>query len=235
MVFSDEGEVEAKEKLKELKQQNAKRWEKLKSLHAEALGRNEGEATVPASGDDEPSTTSSTKNNDLDDGNPRAFLREVVETHDELVQTKAILEQRLQNDKRKLEDMQFLMQQNLELRAGLHARKEAADSERGDGDDSQESTINTKRNKLQQEHAWLLGELSYVANLIDEDSPSPLWSLERLLRELLDVVWDDNRDGWVLTASTNPIHPKHLELLHECHVIKSHDLEKNLVSLTDYV
>jgi hypothetical protein len=236
MMFSNNGgEATAQEKLKELKQQNAKRWEKLKLLHAAAMGGNEEETTTPANDDEPSSTNTSTGNEDLDDGNPRAFLREVVETHDELVQTKAVLEQRLQHDKRKLDEMKFLLQQNRELRAGLDDKKEEARSKRNDGDDSKESRIETRRNKLQQEHEWLLEELSYVANLIhdNDDCPPQLWSLEKLLRELLNSVWDDN--GWVYTTSKNPIHPKHLALLQKYHVIQSHGLEENLVRLTDYL
>lgn len=235
MVFSAGDEAAAQEKLKELKEQNTKRWEKLKALHAAANGGEEEEAA-------EELPSKSSIDLDKDAANPRAFLREVVETHDELVQIKAILEQRLHHDRRKVDEMKFLLHQNRELKAGLEDKIEAG---RPDGYEQEsaavtrqehvkESTFVTRKAKLEQEHAWLLEELSYVANLMHADDDSELWSLETFLLELLKSLWDDEY-GWLHTASDNPIHPKHLELLQEYHVIESDKNDPDYVRLTDYL
>lgn len=227
----NEGETEAENELQELKRQNAERWAKLKSLHLRNEGGNdEGEATD----EDEPTSKPPINDNIPDfDGDPRAFLREVVETYDELVQTKAILEQRLQHDRRDLDDMRFLLLQNRELNAGLDAKKEVSDA--NDDAISGPEQIAIKKNQIDEEHQWLTRELSYVANLVESDharGSGTFWSFEQLLNKLLEATW--NKDPWVLTAA-QPIHPKHLEILHQYHVVQSHHLDPDLICLRDYL
>lgn len=203
---------EKNKQLQELKRQNAERWKKLKLLHAGL--------PVPETTDE---TDATTNNPQVD---PRVFLREVVETHDELVQAEAILQQRLEHETKKLASMKELFQQNQELQSNLQTRM----ASRQQTPPNESSTEESANEALQREHEWLQGELSYVTGLIDKDiETSGLWSLERLLQELLTL-----KEPYLLTSSL-PIHPKHVELLERCYVIERSEDNPDLIRLTNYL
>lgn len=215
-IMNDYNEEKTKQ-LQELKRQNAERWKKLKLLHSGL--------PVPETTDE---TDTATTNLPCIEHDPRVFLREVVETHDELVQAEAILQQRLEHERKKLASMKELLQQNQELHLNLEARMQSRQQIIVSPNES--TTEDSTNEALQQEHEWLTGELTYVTGLIDKEiETSGLWSLERLLQELLTL-----KDPYLLTSSL-PIHPKHVELLERCYVIEHSEDNADLIRLTNYL
>jgi hypothetical protein len=86
-------------KLEQLRRENAARWEKLRRLQSQHRQTDALDMRAELAREYEQYATISQPNFDPD---PRAFLREVVETHDELVHARAILVQRLQHETRRL-------------------------------------------------------------------------------------------------------------------------------------
>ena len=219
--MSDEEEKNVK--LEQLRRENAGRWEHLRRLQSQH--RQKDTLDIKAELTREYELCSTTIKQPNFDPDPRAFLREVVETHDELVHARAILEQRLQHEKRLLAFTKQLLDDNIEINANLIARKDA--SHRAT------STIEPEEN-LAEELNWLNGELKYVADLVDKDASRNLWSFYELVQELIQRYLTSPSDPYLLVSS-EPIHPKHIELLRRCHIIQTHEDNTDLVRLTDYL
>ena len=207
-------------KLQELKQQNADRWAKLQLLHSQ---HSNGPVDLSATLAQEIKQVATVVDPKLD-ADPRAFLREVVETHDELVQTRAVLEQRLEHDKSRIGVMKQILQQNHELKANLETRKEA----------SNPTSTRTPVNNLEEESNWLMRDFIYIMHSLDEDSTPGLWSLNKLVQELMQRYLTSPSDPYLL-ASSLPIHPNHIALLNKYYVIQSHEHNPDLICLTDYL
>ena len=162
------------------------------------------------------------------DPDPRAFLREVVETYDELVQARAILEQQLEHDKKMIEVNTRLLEENRELNAVLLERNEA----------SQRVASKPVSVECHEEEAkWLNHELAYVTALLDGSGASRrngLWSLHQLIEELMRRYLSSPSDPFLLVSAL-PIHPNHIALLLQCCVIQIHEDNQDLVCLTDYL
>ena len=219
-TMSDDEEKNTK--LEQLRRENAARWEQLRRLQYQHRQTDALDMRAELAREYEQCATISQPNFDPD---PRAFLREVVETHDELVHARAILVQRLQHETRRLAFTKALLDDNIEIQAYLITRKEASDRAT--------STIEPEEN-LTEELFWLHEELKYVTHVVDKDASGNLWSFHELVQELIQRYLTSPSDPYLLVSSL-PIHPKHIELLHRCQIIQTHEDNLDLVRLTDYL
>ncbi|KAI2495618.1 hypothetical protein MHU86_18892 [Fragilaria crotonensis] len=159
---------------------------------------------------------------------PRAFLREVVETHDELVQLKAILEEQLEHNNKMIGVNTCILEESREINAILVSRNKAS---------QQAVSTSVSVNQLEEESLWLNDELAYLTSLLDRSGTSQnsgLWSLHKLVQELMRRYLASPSDPYLL-VSVLPIHPNHIALLSRCHVIQTHEDNPDLVCLTDYL
>jgi hypothetical protein len=209
-------------KLEQLKRENAGRWAQLQLLQSQHHQKDALDIRAELARECAQISTISQPNFDPD---PRAFLREVVETHDELFHTRAILEQRLQHEQRLLVFTKQLLDDNIEIKANLITRKEASNRAT--------SKIEPAKN-LREESNWLNDELKYVTDKVDNDSSRSLWSFNKLVQELIQRYLTSPSDPYLLVSSL-PIHPNHVELLNRCHIIQAHEDNADLVCLTDYL
>jgi hypothetical protein len=228
----EEETIAKKLELQELRMQNASRWTRLKTLHVQRARGEEGLSVSEAmqremmhQGGPEllPTATKSSY---------RAFGREVVKSYDELVQARALLRQRLHHEQQRLDVSRQVLRQTKEYCASLEASLIASENVASESDPGgllQEEGLELK----------LKDDLSDVAALLDAESQQTandrhLWSLGKLLCELIDRYHDSPADPYVL-ASTLPIHPRHVELLQQCHVIQRHEYNEHLICLSDYL
>ena len=218
-------------RLEKLKQQNADRRARLQQLSSQSQDSNKHKDPMDLRYAllreiEQIPTTLNAPNFDPD---PREFLREIVETHDELVQARAILEQQLEHDKKMIEVNTRILEESREINAVLLSRNEAS---------QRAASTPVSVEYLQEEARWLNDEFTYVAALLDGSGSTSrsngLWSLRQLIQELMQRYLSSPSDPFLLVP-TLPIHPNHITLLLRCCIIQRREDNPDLVCLTDYL
>ena len=211
-------------KLDQLKQQNADRLARLRQLASQWSNNNDDSSETDAILQRELKLMPTLDEPNLEP-DPTIFRQEVVETHGELLQVKAVLEERLEHDKSLLAVQRRLLEESQEVDTILVTRRDRA---------NQESSILQSKYDPLEESRWLNDELNYLTAVLDEDSANDLWSLATLLHELIQRYMDYPSDPYLL-ISVLPIHPRHVALLLRCQIIENHEDNPELIRLTDYL
>lgn len=224
----DAKESKSNSTLNEIREQNAERWAKLKSLYSQHKDQDKisvETALVHEMTKIDDSQNSIEKVFDLEP-NAQEFCREVVRSYDELVQTRTVLEQQLRHNKEKIKAMNDIMNQHDEIRQNLLQSEKLSKKGR--------SETNNEQVDMEKELEWLYGELSYVTRNIEGTKDDTFWSLEKIIKQLLELYLTSPSDPYLL-ADSLPINPSHIELLKRCNIIQSHEHNKNLICLTSYL
>lgn len=237
-------------RLDALRKHNAERWEVLKNLHPQ-------KATQPCAGIEatlraEKDMLGRTLNPSQDFlAGPEDFLRQVVSSHDQLRQTNAVLSRQVERESTKLARVQAELEHYRDF--SRHVLLEAQESARQESQRREETESEVRR-----ESQWLRDELEYVSNILEDvkvstikrevgsesDAPGQpraaiaknamTWSLSQLVMALVDRVLASPSDPYLL-MNRLPINPEHLESLLQCGVVVSHESDRNLIRLTDYI
>jgi predicted DNA-binding ribbon-helix-helix protein len=175
---------------------------------------------------------------------PYNFLKEIVETYDELTQMKAILEQRIQYDRDQLQFYQSLLDRNnrLHTEISLQRKKVLEDKERSKSPTHSERLTNHLKDKHQQlcQDLTLVFELlkgtrhDRVGGGVTGNTNHQLWSLEKFTHELVHKYMHSPTDPYLMVSSI-PVHPNHVELLKNCLILEMHEDNSDLVRVTDYL
>mmetsp|Transcript_30791 Transcript_30791/g.46707 ORF Transcript_30791/g.46707 Transcript_30791/m.46707 type:complete len:232 (+) Transcript_30791:98-793(+) len=224
----DPKESKANSTLNEIREQNAERWAKLKSLYSQHKDQDKISVETALVHDMTKIDDSQNLIEDVFDSepNPQEFCREVVRSYDELVQTRTVLEQQLRHNKDKIKAMNDIMNQHDEIKQNLLQSEKVSNKGR--------SETNSKLLTLEQELEWLHEELSYVTRNIEGTKDDTFWSLEKIIKQLLELYFTSPSDPYLL-ADSLPVNPSHIELLKRCSIIQSHEHNQNLICLTSYL
>ena len=224
--------MEDAHRLELLRRKNAERWSTLKELHQKCA------STTPTADNQIAATALTSELETLQSTSrqhaPLDFTQEVVNSYDELRQTNALLKQRTERERIKLDSIkQMNVQYNsvnealLSVQRNTHPHQDQKCSE----DDN-----------LQRENQWIRQELQHVAHQVtkrrrrlENDAAKKrkqnTWSLDRFVLRLMERYLAS--DPYVLVSSL-PVEQWQVDFLCSCHVIRIHPDNPNLVCLSDY-
>lgn len=219
------------ERLKELRGENEEQWERLKTAATPSPSFTPCQALLI-----ELQAVESTRTNLSLRANTHEYCREILQMHDELKHTNAVLDQRIRLAQERLASLQRWTHQQHEVQMKMSAMSAMSTL-----------TRNTANDMETDDHAWVRNELLYVAKLIDDRSLSSepktkrsrgsstqtQWTLDRFVLELLQKQRSSPMDPYLMTSHL-PIAAGHVTFLLDSHVIQRHDQNEHLVCLTDY-
>jgi hypothetical protein len=249
--------MEDSHRLETLCRKNAERWSTLKELHQKqcdvaasmAPTAENQSAAFTAELKMLQSATSSRPHVHVD------FSAELVNSHDELKHTNAVVEQHKERQQQKLREMKQMNDQYKSVNGALVLMQSSnAHPQR---DDQSSSSSSSSEDNLQRENRWIRQELKYVAQKLElcannkrrrlessdqssnaakndarwKENNKRTWSLDHFLLKLTECYLAS--DPYVLVSSL-PVEPWQVDFLRECHVIRIHPDNPNLVCLSDY-
>lgn len=246
-------------RLADLRKKNAERWKLLKGLHAKGTG----ECSLLRALEVEHELVETQVVALPMDGigqkkpDPRCFVEEVVDSHDQLRQANAILQQQIRLARNRLETVRAQTTKHHQVRQALRGMMPpthlASESE------LPSTTDEFDEGPIREEVKELYSEIEYVANMVENkqeetgthnkkrkaaqisdptttttEPAEGRWSLNRLIVSLVER-WLSSPGDPFLMVDQLPIDPAKLETLHRCGLTMSHPDNPRLVCLRRYI
>lgn len=227
-----------------LRRKNAERWSTLKELHQECSDI----ASMVPSAENQSAAFTAELEMLQSASRPHVqsdFSEELVNSYDELRHANAVIEQHKERQQQKLREMKQMNAQYKSVYGALVLMQRNTHLRRDQSSSSSEDD-------LQQENRWLRQELKYVAQQLERakrrrlesdqsnaatndprwaKSNRSTWSLDHFILKLTERYLAS--DPYMMVSSL-PVERWHVRFLHECHVIRLHPDNPNLVCLSDY-